>query len=330
MKRREFITLLGGAAAAWPLAARAQQAQRVRRIGVLMNTSETDPETPVRLSAFRQGLQFLGWKAGQNVRIDYRWGMGDVAQTRVAVAEPLGLTPDVILANATTATKGFQEAGVTVPIVFIGVSEPIAQGFVQSLSHPGGNMTGFTNLEPTIGGKWVELLKEMAPATDRVAVIFNPKNAPNAELFASAVSSAGQALSIGSNVFPVDDPADIEPVVKMFGGQPGGALILPPDTFTTFHRKRIAELARRHRVPAISAFRHITADGGLASYGVDVPDQFRLAASYVDRILRGERVGELPVQQPTRFELVINLNTAKALAIEIPPTLLARADEVIE
>jgi putative tryptophan/tyrosine transport system substrate-binding protein len=331
MRRREFITLLGGAAAAWPLAARAQQPQRLRRIGVLMNTSEADPETPVRLAAFLRGLESAGWKAGQNIHVDYRWGMGDVARTRAAVAELLALNPDVVLANATTATKAFQQASAAVPVVFVGVSEPVAQGLVQSLARPGGNMTGFTNLEPTIGAKWVDLLKEMAPSTKRLSVMFNAKNAPNAELFAEAIRLAGQAFSMESRILAINDAAEIEPGLKMFGGEPHGALVLPPDTFTTFHRKQIVDLARHYGVPAISAFRHITVDGGLASYGTtDIADQFRQAANYVDRILRGEKAGELPVQQPTRFELVINLLTARALGLDIPPTLLARADEVIE
>jgi ABC-type uncharacterized transport system substrate-binding protein len=329
MRRREFIALVGGAAA-WPVAARAQPGERMRRIGVLMNTSETDPESEKRAAAFQKGLEICGWKAGHNLQFDYRWGMGDTEQTRAAATQLVGQMPDVILANATTAVRILQETTRTIPIVFVVVSEPVAQGFVESLAHPGGNITGFTNLEPTIGAKWLTLLKELAMPIKRVAVMFNPKTAPNAELFAKSVQSEAPKLSMEYIAASVYDPSEIELTLKILGSEPGGALILPPDTFTTVHRTLIIELTQRYRVPGISAFRHFAAEGGLVSYGIDVADQFGQAARYADRILRGEKPNDLPVQQPTKFELVINLKTAKALNLTIPPTLLATADEVIE
>jgi putative ABC transport system substrate-binding protein len=330
MRRRDFIKVISGAAAAWPLAARGQQPDRVRRIGVLMGLAESDPEAKVRAAVFERALQELGWTRGRNIRIDYRWAPGDVEQTRAAAAELLRLAPDVSLAHATPATAALQRATRTLPVVFVAVSEPVAQGFVQSLARPGGNITGFTNLEPTLGAKWLELLKEIAPRVTRVAVMSNPNTAPYVILFSRSVEAVAQKIAVELIAAPVHEPAEIEAVLTMLGREPGGGLILPPDPFTVAHRKLIFDLAARYRVPAINGLLYFANEGGLVSYGVDVRDQFRQAAAYVDRILRGEKPADLPVQQPTKFDLIINLTTAKALGLEIPPTLLARADEVIE
>jgi len=322
MKRREFITLLGGAAAVgWPLAARAQQ--QTRRIGVLMAESESDPESDARVTAFNQSLAKLGWTIGRNLQIDYRWAAGDVERTRVATAELLRLAPNVILAIASPSVRSVQQAAPTIPIVFIGVSEPIAQGFVQSLSHPGGNVTGFTNLEWGFGAKWVQLLKEIAPHLSRVAIVFNPDTAPYVASFVPSVETAAQELAVEPVMAAVRQPADIDATMHMLAREQGGGLILPPDIFTTTHRKLVVELAARYGLPTIYPFRFFPVDGGLMSYGIDIPNLFRLAAGYIDRILKGERPADLPVQQPTKYEFAINLKTAKALGLEVPPTLLA-------
>jgi putative tryptophan/tyrosine transport system substrate-binding protein len=328
VKRRDFITLLGGAAA-WPLAARAQQGERMRRIGVLMVLAENDPQSQGRIAALQQGLERLGWTVGRNLTIDYRWGVSDVERARAAAAELLSLTPDLILANAVSAVRGAQQATRAVPIVFTGVSEPVTQGFVSSLARPGGNTTGFTNLEPSVGGKWVELLTEIAPVT-RVAVLFNPASTSTALQFVHSVETAAAKLGLGTAQARIHELADIEPVLTGLGHEPVVGLILPPDTFTGFHHKLIVELAARYRLPAIYPFGYFAAAGGLVSYGPDVTDQFRRATAYVDRIFRGEAPGDLPVQQPTKFEFVINLKTAKALGLTVPNTLLVAADQVIE
>jgi putative tryptophan/tyrosine transport system substrate-binding protein len=330
MGRREFVALLGGAAAAWPVAARAQQTERMRRIGVLMPESEGDPESQARVAMFHGRLQELGWTVGRNLRIDYRWAIGDLERTRVDAAELLRLAPDVILAVASPALATVQKATRTIPVVFVAVSEPVAQGFIQSLAHPGGNITGFTNLEPTFGGKWLELLKEIAPRVTRVAIMFNPNTAPYAALFSRSVKAAAQKFGVEPADAAVQQLADVESVMSMLAREPGGGLIVPPDPFMAAQGKLIGELAARFQLPAVYPFRFMLAEGGLASYGVNIPDLFRHAASYVDRIFRGEKPSDLPVVQPTKFELVINLKTARALGLEIPPSLLARADEVIE
>jgi putative tryptophan/tyrosine transport system substrate-binding protein len=330
IRRREFITMLGGAAMAWPLAARAQQTERMRRIGVLMPESEGDPESQARVAMFHARLQELGWTVGRNLRIDYRWAIGDLERTRVDAAELLRLAPDVILAVASPALATVQKATRTIPVVFVAVSEPVAQGFIQSLAHPGGNITGFTNLEPTFGGKWLELLKEIAPRVTRVAIMFNPNTAPYAALFSRSVKAAAQKFGVEPADAAVQQLADVESVMSMLAREPGGGLIVPPDPFMAAQGKLIGELAARFQLPAVYPFRFMLAEGGLASYGVNIPDLFRHAASYVDRIFRGEKPSGLPVVQPTKFELVINLKTARALGLEIPPSLLARADEVIE
>ena len=331
MKRRAFIALMGGATAAWPLAARAQQPDRMRRIGVLMAFAENDPEGKVRAAVFERALQEVGWTSGRNIRIDYRWApAGDVEQTRAAAAELLKLAPDVTLAHATQATEALRRATPTVPVVFVVVSEPVAQGFVQSLAHPGGNITGFTNLEPTLGAKWLELLTEIAPRVTRIAVLYNPGTAPHVTLYFHSTEVVAQKMAVELIVAPVHEPAEIEAALTRLGQEPGGGLILPPDSFTTANRKLIFDQAARYRVPAISAFPYQSNEGCLLSYGVDVRDQFRQGAAYIDRILRGEKPADLPVQQPTKFELVINLKAARALGLDVPPTLLSIADEVIE
>jgi putative tryptophan/tyrosine transport system substrate-binding protein len=329
MRRRDFVAFAGGAAA-WPLAASAQQPDRVRRIGVLMVLRENDRQSRGRITAFQQGLEKLGWTVGRNLAIDYRWGISDPEQARAASTELLNLAPDLILANAASAVRGAQQVTRTVPIVFTGVSEPVAQGFVTSLARPGGNTTGFTNLEPSVAGKWVELLKEIAPRITRVAVMFNPASTSIAAQFIGSAEAAGAKLGLDTVEARVHELAEIEAVLTRLGREPSVGLILPPDTFTGFHHKLIVELAARYRLPAIYPFGYFAAAGGLVSYGPDVTDQFRRSAAYVDRILRGEAPGVLPVQQPTKFEFVINLKTAKALGLILPDKLLVGADEVIE
>ncbi|MHB8270468.1 ABC transporter substrate-binding protein [Bradyrhizobium sp.] len=329
MRRREFITLLGGSAA-WSVVARAQQPERVRRIGVLMAVPENGTDSLARVTALNKGLEKLGWTVGRNLQIDYRWGMFDVERARAAATDLLSSAPDVILVNGTAALTAAQQTTRTVPIVFTVVSEPLAQGFVKSLARPRGNITGFTNLEPTVGAKWVELLKEIAPGVTRVALMFNPEATPIAIPLSRSAEVAAKTFAIEPIVAPVHKPAEIETVMTMLAREPGGGIILPVDTFTTGHRKLIVELAARYRLPAVYGFRYFTAEGGLISYGIDVVDEFLQAAVYVDRILRGEKPADLAVQQPTKFELVINLKTAKALGLTVPPTLLARADEVTE
>jgi putative tryptophan/tyrosine transport system substrate-binding protein len=328
MRRREFIALLGGAAVAWPFNARAQQRGRVRRIGVLTTLSEGDPEGQARLMAFQQDLKKLGWTVGRNVRIDYRSG-ADLERMRTATTELLTLAPDVILASTSRAVATLQRATRTVPIVFVFIIEPVAQNFVQSLAHPGGNITGFADAEVTLGAKWLELLKEVAPHLTRVAFMSNPDNPGPAQFSRSAGTSAAN-LAVDLIMAPVHGPAEIETAMTMVGRAPGGGLIVPPDGFTIVHRQLIIELAARYRLPAIYGVRVFPRDGGLVSYDYDRNDQYRLAAGYVDRILRGENPGDLPVQQPTKFELIINLKTAKALGLTIPESFLLRADEVIE
>jgi putative ABC transport system substrate-binding protein len=327
--RRDFITLLGGAAAAWPLAVRAQQPGRVRRIGVLMLYPESDPEGQLRATAFRQELDKLGWAVGRNVQIDFYWGLGDPDWIRSAAAQLLRLGPDLILANGDAAARTIQQSIRTVPIIFIAGSDPVADGLVQSLAHPGGNLTGFSVLEPSLGAKLLELLKQTAPHVIRVAILINPDNPGNRRLFASAAAAAPR-LAVEGVEAPVRDSNEIEAAMAQWAREPNFGLIVTPDPATNAHRRLIVELAARHRLPAIHALRAATVEGGLMSYGVDLPDLFRQAAVYADRILKGEKPADLPVQFPTKFELVINLNTAKALGLTVPISLLATADEVIE
>jgi putative tryptophan/tyrosine transport system substrate-binding protein len=327
MKRRAFISLLGGAAA-WPLAARAQQSDKVRRIGVLMGGSGRDPIEQARLAAFLDGLQQLGWTDGRNVRIDTRWPAGD-ADRRTYAADLVGLAPDVILASASASVASLQQASRSAPIVFASVIDPVGAGFVASLAQPGGNATGFTAFEYGISGKWLELLKEIAPHITRAAVLRDPNNIAGIGQLSSI-----QALAppLGVELFPVDvrTPAAIERGVSAFARAPNGGLIVTQTPSSDVHRALIITLAARHQLPAVYAFRYYVGGGGLISYGPDRLDSYRRAAGYVDRILKGEKPADLPVQAPVKFQLTINLKTAKALGIEVPPTLLATADEVIE
>jgi putative tryptophan/tyrosine transport system substrate-binding protein len=327
--RREFISLLGGAAATWPLTARAQQAERVRRVGVLMHLAADDPEGQPRITAFEQGLRELGWAVGRNLRIDYRWAAGDPDRLRKYAAELAVLAPDVILAGGgTPLVVALQQATATVPIVFVGVADPVGAGLVGSLARPGSNATGFTVYEYSISGKWLELLKEIAPRVTRAAVIRELAIAGTGQL--GAIQSV--APSLGVELFPIGvrDAGEIERAVMAFSRGSNGGLIVTGSPSTLVHRHQIITLAARHLLPAVYPYRYFVASGGLVSYGPDVIDQFRSAASYVDRILKGEKPADLPVQAPTKYELVVNAKTAKQLGLEIPPTLLARADEVIE
>jgi putative tryptophan/tyrosine transport system substrate-binding protein len=330
MERRELIALLGGGALAWPLTARAQHPDRVRRVGVLMGLAEGDAGAQRRVLAFQRRLRELGWVEGRNVRIDYRWSAGNIDQVRSAAKELAGLPADVIVGHAILPALALAQATSTTPIVFTAVGEPIFYGLVASLARPGGNITGFTNFAPALGGTLLELLKTMAPRVTRVAVMFNPDVEPASVAFASAAAASAQTFAVEHIFAPIYEPAEIEVVMTMLGREPGGGLILPPNDFTSAHQQLIIELAARYRLPTIYGARQFAAAGGLMSYGIDPIEQFQLVAIYVDRILRGENPAELPVQAPTKFELVINLKTAKALGLDVPPALLTRADEVIE
>jgi putative ABC transport system substrate-binding protein len=328
MRRREFITLLGGAAA-WPLTARAQQ-ERVRRIGVLMPSAADDPEYQARMTAFVQGLAQLGWIDGRNVRIDTRWGVADADRIRKYAAELLALAPDVILANSSAAVAPLLQATRAVPIVFTTVADPVGAGIVDSLARPGGSATGFLIWEYSIAGKWLELLKEIAPRVARVAVLRESGAATGPAQFAVIQAAAP---SLGVEVRPVDtrDAGELErAITTAFAQGANGGLIVTGTPQALFHRGLIVALAARLRLPAVYFGRYFVTDGGLISYGPDFVDQFRRAAGYVDRILKGEKPADLPVQAPVKFELAINLKTAKALDLDLPPTVLARADEVIE
>ena len=327
MKRREFITVLG-AAAAWPLAAHAQQGERMRRIGVLMPLAADEPESLARIGAFLQGLQQLGWTDGRNVRIEYRWGLNDVERRKYAT-ELVALAPDVILANGASTLGPLLQATRTLSIVFVQVTDPVGAGFVASLARPGGNATGFTVYEYSLGGKWLELLKQIAPNVTRVLVFRDPTIASGIGQF-GAIQTVAPALNVDIVPADVREVDEIERVAAGFADQPNSGLIVLTGVSAIRHRKLFIALAARHRLPAIYPFRLMAADGGLASYGPDSIDPFRRAADYVDRILKGQKPADLPVQAPTKLELVINLKTAKALGLEVPPTVLARADEVIE
>jgi putative ABC transport system substrate-binding protein len=329
MKRREFITLVGGVAVAWPLAARAQQREKMRRIGVLMNLTADDAEGQGRLAAFLQGLQEAGWSVGRNVRVDLRWGAGDPELYRSYAAELVALAPDVILAAGGVVVLTLQRASRTIPIVFANAAEPVGMGLVASLARPGGNVTGFTNFEFSMGGKWLELLKQIAPGITRAAVLRDPSLASGAGEF-GAVQTV--APSFGVELRPVDvrDADEIERSITAFAGDSNGGLIVTQNALAILHRKLIITLAARHRLPAIYAYASFVTEGGLISYGPDSMDGYRRAAGYVDRILNGAKPADLPVQAPVKFELAINLKTAKALGLDVPPTVLARADEVIE
>jgi len=329
MRRREFITFLSSAAA-WPFTAHAQQPERMRRIGVLMGFAESDREGQAFVAAFREGLQKLGWAEGRNIRIDYRWTGLDTELVQRFAKELVALQPDLILTQSTSATAELLRRTRTTPIVFALVADPIGSGFVASFPQPGGNVTGFVTMEPTMASKWLELLKEIAPRVARVAMLFNPATAPYAEYWLNPFKAAAASVAVQAIVSPVHDTSELESVVAAQAHEPNGGLIVMPDTFTTGHRSEITSLAARYRLPAVYPYRVFAEFGGLLSYGDDLTDNFRRAASYVDRILKGAKPSELPVQAPVKFELVINLKTAKALGLDVPSFLRQRADEVIE
>ena len=330
MRRRDFITLLGTAAVAWPLAARAQQADRVRRIAVVMGAySQADREGQARVTAFFDTLQRLGWMDGRNLRIEHRWGGGDVDRIKAAAAELVRSTPDVIVAASNPTLAELQRLTSTVPIVFAQVSDPVGSGFVVSLARPGANITGFQNFETAIGGKWLGVLKEAAPNLRRAAVLFGSDNAANVA-FLHAAEAVAPTLAVEVTAIDVFGAVDIEQAITTFASQPDGGLIVVPNVYNSANRGSIFLLAARHRLPAVYPFRFFAAEGGLMSYGPDQIEQWRGAATYVDRILRGEKPAQLPVQAPTKYELVVNLKTAKALGLSIPPAFPLRADEVIE
>jgi ABC-type uncharacterized transport system substrate-binding protein len=328
VNRRAFITLLGGAAAAWPLVARAQ-GERVRRIGVLMPAAADDLDMQARLAAFHQGLALLGWTIGRNVRIDTRWATTDAAEIRRHAAELAGFAPDVILAPAATTLGPLLQATRTVPVVFPTVVDPVGAGFVESLARPGGNATGFMNFEYSIGGKWLELLKEIAPGVTRVAVLRYAATPSGVGQF-GIIQSVAPSLRMEVTLVNMRDAPEIERAVAVFARAPNGGLIVTASPLAQRHRDVIVALAAQHKLPAVYFDRVFAAAGGLISYGPDYIDQYRRAAGYVDRILKGEKAADLPVQAPTKYELAINLKTAKALGLTVPPSLLARADEVIE
>jgi putative ABC transport system substrate-binding protein len=329
MKRREFIAALGGAVASVPVAARAQQVDRVRRIGVMISLAESDPEAQANAVALREGLQQLGWAEGRNIRTDYRWGVGAPDQARAAAKELLALSPEVIMPATTQMLTAVRQENSSVAVVFVNISDPVGTGFVESLARPGGNVTGFTNFEYTMGEKWLQTLKEIAPRVTRTAIIANPKN-PNTPLYLRAIEPAAASLALQLVVTPVNDASEIERAIEAFARGSNGSLLVMPDPLTITHRELIVATAAQHRLPAAYPYRLFAASGGLLSYGTDRVDLYRRAAAYVDRVLKGAKAGDLPIQQPIKFELVINLKTAKGLGLDVPTSLLARADEVIE
>jgi putative tryptophan/tyrosine transport system substrate-binding protein len=329
MRRRQFIALVGSAAASLSLAAHAQPHDRVRRIGWLVGLPEQDPEAQSRNAVVVQTLRELGWMVGRNLHIDYRYTIGDDQAFDAQAAELIALAPDVLLANSTPATRTLQQATSTIPIVFALVLDPVASGVVRNLAQPGGNVTGFTNFEVSMGGKWVEFLKEVSPRTTKLALIFNPRTAPYAGMLRS-IEAAVPSFVVDITTRGVTNATELKDAIAAAGRESGTALIVFPDIFTTAHHEQIIALATQHRVPAIYPYRYFTAGGGLMSYGIDTPDLFRRMAGYLDRVLKGEKPGSLPVQAPNKFEFVINLKTANAIGLDVPPTLIARADEVIE
>jgi putative tryptophan/tyrosine transport system substrate-binding protein len=330
MRRREFITHFGVAALAGPRAARAQQPDRVRRVGVLMSRAAGDPEEQARFAGFLQGLQKLGWTDGRNVRIDYRWAAADADRSRTYAAELVALAPDVTLASGSASVAALLQTTRTVPIVFVNVIDPVGAGYVARLARPGGNATGFTAFEYSLSGKWLELLKEIAPNLTRIAILRDPTLAAGIGQFAAIQAMAPSSLGVELSPIDVRDGGEIERDVATFARESNGGLIVTGSSSAAVHRELIVMLAARHRLPAVYPFRYFVTSGGLISYGPDPIDVFRRAAGYVDRILKGEKAADLPVQAPTTYELAINLKTAKALGLTLPPSLLARADEVIE
>jgi len=330
VKRREFITLLGGAAAAWPLAAHAQQVERARRIGMLMYGDENDYDRKARLSAFMQSLAQSGWADSRNLLVDVRWTAANLDLVRRHAKELVALKPDVLVATSTSVTAAFQHETRAIPIVFVGISDPVGAGFVANLARPGGSLTGFINIEAGMGGKWLELLNEIAPGIQRAAIMYSP-DTTTAAYYMPSLEAAARSLGVTPIAAPVRSDADIETTITMLGRElGGGGLILPPDGFTTAHRRLITSLAEQAHVPLVAAVASLAREGGLLSYGPDSVDIYRRAASYVDRILRGTKPAELPVQVPVKFEMMVNAKTAKALGLSLPQSILLRADEVIE
>ncbi len=329
MKRRDFITLLGGAAAAWPLVAPARQAERMRRIGVLMGYPEGDPQAQANVTALLRGLQDLGWIEGRNVQIDYRWAGGDPDKARTFASELIAMMPDVMVPSTNQVTRILQQETRTIPIVFAFVGDPVGSGFAASLARPGKNITGFANFENSIGGKWVELLKEIAPRAERVGFVFNPDAAPNVGFF-HAAEAAAPSLGIKLAALAVRDATDIEQGITAFASEPDGGLVVAPHAVTLGNRELVIELAVRNRLPALYSDRYFAESGGLVSFGNNTADLFRRAATYIDLILKGANPADLPVQLPTKFELIVNLKSAKTLGLTLSESFLTRADEVIE
>jgi putative ABC transport system substrate-binding protein len=330
MKRRRFIALLGGATVAWPLAAHAQLPGRVRRLGVLMSTNEDDPVAQNRVAAFREGLAGLGWREGGNLAIEWRWSGGDIGRTRAQAAELVQLAPDVLLGNGTPATAALKQATTTIPIVFAVVNDPVAQGIIASMAHPGGNITGFSFLEYSMVGKSLEMLKQIAPLTTRVAVMFNPDTYPYYEIHLKSFEGVARQLSLELFAAPARSPTEIDDAIAKLGQRPGSAMLVTPDPFLLVHRDAAIKAAAKYRVPASYSYRQNVKEGGLTSYGADATDIFRRSASYIDRILKGTAPADLPAQAPVKFEIAINLGAAKALGVDIPADLISLADEVIE
>jgi putative ABC transport system substrate-binding protein len=328
IRRRDLISLIGGAAA-WPLSARAQQGGRMRRIGVLLAGDENDPLTKSLISAFTQALAALSWTDGRNVRMDLRWGGGDADRIRALAQELIGVQPDIILIDSTSATAAVQRETRTIPIVFTSVTDPVASGIVARLDRPSGNITGFANWEATLGGKWIELLSEIAPGLKRAGIMFDSDTAV-ASVYMPSLETAARSLKVELLTTPVHSDVEIETAIIALGREPGGGLVVMPDLFAFAHRAPIISAAARNNVPAVYWLPYFAREGGLLSYGPDPVDPYRRAASYVDRILRGEKPGDLPVQFPTKFEMVVNRKTAKAIGLAVPPSILLRADEVIE
>jgi putative tryptophan/tyrosine transport system substrate-binding protein len=330
MRRREFISLLGSAVVPWPLTARAQQPDRMRRVGVLFATGESDPDTPARIAAMRHELQSLGWSEGKNLRIDVRYGDGNTKVIQDRAIQLVNSNPDVILILGTVVASAVQKVSHSIPVVFTQVSDPVQAGIVSSLAHPAGNITGFTTYEYSMVGKWLEILKEISPSTSRVLLLLNPENVPQWTGYTRFSKSLAEGRGIEIDPGPVRNGDEIEGRIEAFSRKQNGGLIVPPDAVTAVHLRLIIALSAQHRVPAVYPYRNWAASGGLLSYGIDVVDQFRQASRYVGRILKGEKPADLPIQAPTEFKVVINLKTAKALGLAVPPSLLARADEVIE
>ena len=330
MQRREFITLFGGVAVSVSFPAFAQQAERMRRVGVLMAYAESDKESQARVAIFRQELQKLGWTEGRNIQIDIRWAPVDAEKINRFARELVASKPDVVLSSTTSTTEALLQQTLTLPVIFATVADPVGSKFVAKLSRPGGNVTGFTNLEGSMAGKWLELLKQIAPGVDRIALLFNPATTPYVDIFLGPFRAAAAALAVEAIATPVVDTSTLDSTVAAFASAPNGGFVVMPGPFMSNRSGQLTSLAALHRLPAVFPFRYYVELGGLMSYGSDQYDNYRRAASYVDRILRGEKAGELPVQAPIKFELTINLKTARALGLTVSPTLLAQADEVIE